>query len=121
MGVHVQWEDAPPPAPPLGSFLTEQALIKAFSVHGVVVCARIPRKANTREPQSFAFISFADRQDAERVARQSSVEVQITETWTLPLRPKLAKYGNESDKRIAVRAGSDDADWSFDWVHVCKR
>merc|ERR1711862_215026 len=41
--VHVQWQDAPG-APPLGAFLTEQALVKAFSSFGVAVCARIPRK-----------------------------------------------------------------------------
>merc|ERR1712176_1589519 len=42
--VHVQWDDTPG-APPLGSFLTEQSLLKSFSRHGMVVAARIPRKA----------------------------------------------------------------------------
>lgn len=103
--VHVQWQDSPG-APPLGQFLTEQALVKAFSYAGVVVCARIPRKPITREPQSFAFISFADSADAKRMCKQKEVEVQITPTWTLTLRPKLAKYGNASDKRVAVRCGA---------------
>jgi hypothetical protein len=119
--VHVQWQDTPE-APPLGSLLTEQALVKAFSYAGVVVCARIPRKPITREPHSFAFISFADSTDAQRIARQREIEVEITPTWTLSLRPKLAKYGNATDKRVAVRCGgsSQSAEWIFDWIHVSR-
>merc|ERR1712187_821158 len=100
--VHVQWEDLPG-APPLGAFMTEQSLIKAFSHFGVVVSARIPRKPTTREPQSFAFVSFADQADAKNVARRPQVEVQITPTWTLALRPRLARFGNSCDKRVAVK------------------
>eukprot|EP00929_Paragymnodinium_shiwhaense_P059642 TRINITY_DN29862_c0_g1_i1.p1 TRINITY_DN29862_c0_g1~~TRINITY_DN29862_c0_g1_i1.p1 ORF type:complete len:772 (+),score=175.11 TRINITY_DN29862_c0_g1_i1:162-2477(+) len=121
--VHVQWEDAPrADAPPLGALLTEQALIKAFSAHGMVVCARLPRKPITREPQSFAFVSFVHRQDAQRVSRMAEVEVELTPTWTLSLKPRLAKYGNDTDKRIAARASdSADSEWCFDWVHVIRR
>lgn len=123
--VHIQWQDLPG-APPLGAFLTEQALIKAFSQFGVVVSARIPRKPTTREPQSFAFVSYQAREDAERVARRQSIEVQLTPTWTLPLRPRLAKFGQASDKRVAiqVRTDDDDEDDQFaplDWVHVFRR
>eukprot|EP00439_Symbiodinium_sp_Y106_P063343 s1718_g9.t2 len=96
--VHVQWEDAPG-APPLGAFLTEQALIEAFSSFGMVVCARIPRRPTTQEPQSFAFVSFLDCEDAHRVSKKPAVEVPITGTWTVELRPRLAKFGNSSDKR----------------------
>merc|ERR1711920_1159281 len=99
--VHVQWEDLPG-APPLGAFMTEQNLIKAFSTYGVVVSARIPRKSTTREPQSFAFISFLNREDAERVAKQQSIEVELGPDWNLALKPRLAKFGQSTDKRIAV-------------------
>lgn len=120
--VQVRWEDKKG-APPLGAFLTEQALIKAFSCFGVVVCARIPRRATTHEPQSFAFVSFLARDDALRVARQPSVDVQLTPTWTLSLKPRLAKYGQESDRRVAIRAGEsvDESEWALDWVHVSRR
>jgi len=119
--VHVQWEDAPG-APPLGAFLTEQALLKAFSAHGMVVCARIPRKPITREPQSFAFVSFVHRQDAQRVSRMAEVEVEITPTWTLPLKARVAKYGGDTDKRVAAKAGDgEDGECSFDWVHIIRK
>eukprot|EP00931_Biecheleriopsis_adriatica_P117738 TRINITY_DN93224_c0_g1_i1.p1 TRINITY_DN93224_c0_g1~~TRINITY_DN93224_c0_g1_i1.p1 ORF type:complete len:756 (-),score=149.56 TRINITY_DN93224_c0_g1_i1:97-2331(-) len=119
--VHVAWEDAPD-APPLGAFLTEQALIEAFSSFGMVVCARIPRKPTTQEPQSFAFISFLDAEDAQRVGRKTGVEVPITPTWNLELKPRVAKFGNSNDKRVAVKEGSgDEMDVGFDWVHLCKR
>lgn len=77
--VHVQWEDAPN-APPLGAFLSEQALVEAFSRFGMVVCARIPRRPTTQEPQSFAFVSYLDGEDAHRVSKKPSVEVPITDT-----------------------------------------
>ncbi|CAE8721332.1 unnamed protein product, partial [Polarella glacialis] len=119
--IHVLWQDAPD-APPLGAFLTEQALIEAFSSHGMVVCARIPRKPTTQEPQSFAFISFLDAEDAERVSRKPAVEVPITPTWNLELKPRLAKFGGVSDKRVAVKAGTGgDEDVGFDWIHLSKR
>jgi len=120
--VHVQWDDLPS-APPLGSFITEQALVKAFSSFGVVVAARIPRKPTTREPQHFAFVSFLEREDAQRASRGPRVEVQITPTWLLPLRPRLARFGNADDKRIAVRVQeSQTAEWGgLDWIHVCRR
>merc|ERR1712187_173677 len=105
--VHVQWEDLPG-APPLGAFMTEQSLIKAFSTYGVVVSARIPRKSTTREPQSFAFISFLNREDAERVARQQSIEVELGPDWKLPLKPRLAKFGQSTDRRIAVHLSIGD-------------
>lgn len=117
--VHVQWEDAPN-APPLGAFLSEQALVEAFSRFGMVVCARIPRRPTTQEPQSFAFVSYLDGEDAHRVSKKPSVEVPITDTWQLELKPRLAKYGNSSDKRVAVKAGLDD-DVGFDWIHLIKR
>ena len=117
--VHVQWEDAPN-APPLGAFLSEQSLIEAFSRFGMVVCARIPRRPTTQEPQSFAFVSYLEAEDAHRVSKQASVEVPITETWQLELKPRLAKYGNSSDKRVAVKAGPED-DVGFDWIHLIKR
>ena len=117
--MHVQWEDAPN-APPLGAFLSEQSLIEAFSRFGMVVCARIPRRPTTQEPQSFAFVSYLDAEDAHRVSKQASVEVPITETWQLELKPRLAKYGNSSDKRVAVKAGPED-DVGFDWIHLIKR
>lgn len=116
--IHVQWEDAPG-APPLGSFLTEQGFMQAFSRYGMVVSARIPRKPITREPQSFAFISFFEREDAQRVARNPTIDVQITDAWMLPLRPRIAKFGNANDKRVAVKAGVDE--FAFDWIHVCRR
>jgi len=119
--VHVQWQDVPG-APPLGALLTEQALMQAFSRFGMVVSARIPRKAMTREPHSFAFISFLEREDAQRVASKPEVEVNITPTWALPLRARLAKYGHASDKRVAVRVGdSADTGLEYDWVHICRR
>lgn len=117
--VHVQWEDAPN-APPLGAFLSEQALVEAFSRFGMVVCARIPRRPTTQEPQSFAFVSYLEGEDAHRVSKKPSVEVPITDTWQLELKPRLAKYGNSSDKRVAVKAGLDD-DVGFDWIHLIKR
>eukprot|EP00930_Biecheleria_cincta_P003984 TRINITY_DN104890_c0_g1_i1.p1 TRINITY_DN104890_c0_g1~~TRINITY_DN104890_c0_g1_i1.p1 ORF type:complete len:751 (-),score=162.65 TRINITY_DN104890_c0_g1_i1:32-2284(-) len=118
--VHVQWEDAPD-APPLGALLTEQALVEAFSSFGMVVCARIPRRPITQEPQSFAFISFLDAQDAQRVARKQGVEVAITPTWNLELKARLAKFGGTTDKRVAVKAGAgDEDDVGFDWIHLSK-
>merc|ERR1711904_373862 len=98
--VHVQWEDLPD-APPLGTFMTEQNLIKAFSRFGMVVAARVPRKPTTREPQSFAFISFLNREDAQRVAKEQSIEVELGPDWTVPLGPGLAKFGLSTDKRVA--------------------
>lgn len=119
--VHVRWDDTPA-APPLGAFLSEQALIKAFSEFGVVVCARIPRKPITKEPENFAFISFLISDDAHRAASCGSVDVQITLGWTLALRPRVAKYGHAFDKRLGVRvAGVEDSEWIFDWIHVCRR
>ncbi|CAE6934020.1 REX3 [Symbiodinium microadriaticum] len=118
--VHVQWEDAPG-APPLGAFLTEQALIEAFSSFGMVVCARIPRRPTTQEPQSFAFVSFLDCEDAHRVSKKPAVEVPITGTWTVELRPRLAKFGNSSDKRVAVKTGLGIDEVGFDWIHLIKR
>merc|ERR1712072_259672 len=120
--VHVQWEDLPG-APPLGAFMTEQNLIKAFSTYGVVVSARVPRKPTTREPQSFAFISFLNREDAQRVGKQQSIEVELGPDWMLPLRPRLAKFGQSTDKRVAVRVGAgEDADFApMDWVHVFRK
>merc|ERR1712072_737594 len=100
--VHVQWEDLAG-APPLGAFMTEQNLIKAFSKYGMVVSARVPKKPTTREPQSFAFISFLNREDAQRVAKEQSIEVELGPEWMLPLRPRLAKFGQSTDKRVAVR------------------
>jgi len=108
--IHVQWEDAPN-APPLGAFLTEQALLKAFSRFGVVLSARLPRKP-TGEPQNFAFVSFLSSEDAEAVGRR--VEVQLTPTWTLRLKTRMAKQA--ADKRVGVRADRD----FMDWVHVLK-
>merc|ERR1712060_159927 len=106
-----------------GAFFTEQSLIEAFSSFGVVVAARIPRKPVTREPQSFAFISFVEKEDAERVASKQEVEVEITPTWKVPLRPRVARYGHTTDKRVAVRADpACDDEWApFDWIHVTKR
>jgi len=122
--VHVQWQDMPG-APPLGSFMTEQNLIKAFSRYGMVVSARVPRKATTREPQSFAFISFQNKDDAERVGKEKEIEVELGPDWTIPLRPRLAKFGNSSDRRVAIRVGvgeGEDADFApLDWVHVFRR
>eukprot|EP00927_Polykrikos_kofoidii_P040300 TRINITY_DN34484_c0_g1_i1.p1 TRINITY_DN34484_c0_g1~~TRINITY_DN34484_c0_g1_i1.p1 ORF type:complete len:792 (-),score=159.36 TRINITY_DN34484_c0_g1_i1:254-2629(-) len=120
--VHVQWEDILG-MPPLGALMTEQALVRAFSCFGLVVCARIPRKPTTKEPQHFAFISFADREDAQRVARESEVGVEITPDWKIPLRPRLAKYGHANDKRIAVRVGGAGgrSELAFDWVHILRR
>lgn len=118
--VHIQWEDAPD-APPLGALLTEQALVEAFSSFGMVVCARIPRRPTTQEPQSFGFISFLDAEDAQRVARKQGVEVSITPTWNLELKARIAKFGGTTDKRVAVKAGSgDDDDVGFDWIHLSK-
>lgn len=115
--IHIQWDDVPG-APPLGGFLTEQALVKAFSCHGVVVCARIPRKAATREPQSFAFISFLEHEDAERLSRRKRVQVQITSEWSLEVRPRLAKFGGTTDKRVAIRPGNDTSEYAaLDWLH----
>merc|ERR1712216_1110825 len=96
--------------------LTEQALIKAFSGFGVAVSARIPRKAATKEPLSFAFISFLHREDAERAAKQDNIDVQLSPTWMLPLQARVAKYGNTTDKRVPVNTTEDQ--WSFDFVHV---
>lgn len=94
--------------------------MKAFSQLGVVVCARVPRRPSTGEPHKFAFISYLVREDAQRVARRASIDVQITPTWTLSLKPRLAKYGQSTDKRVAVQT-EDDSGWAFDWVHVCRR
>jgi RNA exonuclease 4 len=120
--VHVQWEDLPG-APPLGAFMTEQNLIKAFSLYGMVVSTRVPRKPTTREPQSFAFISFLNREDAQRVAKQQSIEVELGPDWLLPLRPRLAKFGQSTDKRVAVPVGTgDDVEFApMDWVHIFRR
>jgi len=120
--VHVQWEDLPG-APPLGAFMTEQSLIKAFSSYGLVVSARVPKKPTTREPQSFAFISFANKEDAERVAKEKEIEVELGPDWNLALRPRIAKFGGTTDKRVAVRAGSgEDTDFApTDWVHVFRK
>lgn len=120
--IHIQWQDAPG-APPLGAFLTEQSLVQAFSGYGIVVSARIPRKPLTREPQSFAFVSFLHKDEAERVAKMPEVEVEIAASWKLPLRPRLAKFGHITDKRVAVRSdpSSDDSYAAWDWVHLCKR
>jgi len=120
--VHVQWEDLPG-APPLGAFMTEQNLIKAFSSYGLVVSARVPRKPTTREPQSFAFISFLDHEDAKRVAKQKTIDVELGPDWTLALRPRLAKFGQSTDKRVAVRTGTgEEADFApQDWLHVFRR
>merc|ERR1712226_869663 len=109
--IHVQWDDLQG-APPLGAFMTEQNLIKAFSHFGVVVSARVPRKPTTREPQSFAFISFLNREDAERVAKQQSIEVELGPGWMLPLRPRLAKFGQSTDKRVAVHISNGDDDFA---------
>lgn len=117
--IHVQWLDAPG-APPLGAFLTEQALVKAFSFCGAVACARIPRKPMTREPQPFAFVSFLLREDAHRAAMQDQIQVQITPTWEISLKPRLARYGNSKDKRVAIRVG-EATGLAFDWIHVTKR
>lgn len=119
--VHVQWDDVPG-APPLGAFLTEHCLVEAFSRFGAVACARIPRRPTTHEPQSFAFISFVGQEDAESVAKKSSVEVQITPTWTLSLKPRLAKFGHSTDKRVPVEVGpAEDAEGALDWVHLCRK
>jgi len=120
--VHVQWEDLPG-APPLGSFITEQALMKTFSSFGVVVSARLPRKPTTREARHFAFVSFLEREDAQRCARGQPVEVQLTPTWNLPLRPRIARFGNTDDKRIAVPArNTSSAEFGgLDWLHISKR
>lgn len=119
--VHVSWQDQPG-ALPLGTFLSEQALIMAFSAFGVVISARVPRKPMTKEPQSFAFISFLEEEDAKRVAKRPVVEAQITPEWKLNLRPRLAKYSSDVDKRVGVRVSvGPTAEWEFDWVHVCRR
>eukprot|EP00913_Durusdinium_trenchii_P035856 g33553.t1 len=83
--------------------LTERRCVSgglAFSRFGMVVCARIPRRPTT---QAFGL---------------PSVEVPITPTWELELRPRLAKYGNSNDKRVAVKAGDEVG---FDWIHLMKR
>lgn len=119
--VHVQWTDLPG-APPLGAFLTEQGLIKAFARFGQVLSARIPRRPITREPRPFAFISFLDKKDAERVAREREIEVSITPTWNLTLRARLAKFGNEEDKRVPILLDPDEEQGHInDWVHLAKR
>eukprot|EP00928_Gymnodinium_smaydae_P074541 TRINITY_DN57579_c0_g1_i1.p1 TRINITY_DN57579_c0_g1~~TRINITY_DN57579_c0_g1_i1.p1 ORF type:complete len:536 (-),score=65.33 TRINITY_DN57579_c0_g1_i1:171-1694(-) len=115
--VHVQWQDVPE-APPLGSFISEHALVKAFSPFGMVVCARIPRKGTTREPQPFAFVSFHSLEDAQRAGRTQEVDLQITPSWTVTLRPRLAKYGHAFDKRVGVHVGGEAG---MDYVHVTRR
>merc|ERR1712129_160354 len=119
--VHVQWEDVP--GAPLGAFLTEQAFMEAFSRYGVVVAVRIPRRASTREPQCFGFVSYLYQEDAVRLSRRESVEVAITPTWKLELRPKLAKFGNLSDKRVAVKANMAETGefGGYDYIHLMKR
>ncbi|CAJ1331807.1 unnamed protein product [Effrenium voratum] len=116
--LHVQWQDAPG-APPLGAFLSEQALVEAFSSFGMVVCARIPKRPTTQEPQSFAFISYLEAEDAFRASKKPAVEVPITASWQLELKPRLAKFGNNTDKRVAVKVDEDDV--GFDWIHLIKR
>lgn len=119
--VIVYWNDVPD-APPLATFLSPQALIDAFAEHGEVVDARMPTKATTGEPQSFAFISFVRKVDAERVSKRKEIEVQITPTWKLPLRPKVARYGNSTDKRVAVDASAQHVtEEQLDYIHVCRR
>jgi hypothetical protein len=119
--IHVQWDDLEG-APPLGAFMTEQNLVKAFSKFGVVVSARVPRKPTTREPQSFAFISFQNRDDAERVSKQQSIEVELGPGWMLPLRPRLAKFGQSTDKRVAVHISANNEEFApLDWVHVFRK
>jgi len=120
--VHVQWQDLPG-APPLGAFITEQNLIKSFSCFGPVVSARIPRKPTTREPQSFAFISFKEKEDAQRAAKEREIEIELGPDWMLPLRPRLAKFGQSTDKRVAISVGGkEDDDFApLDWVHVFRR
>ncbi|OLP98153.1 RNA exonuclease 3 [Symbiodinium microadriaticum] len=100
---------------------SDKALIEAFSSFGMVVCARIPRRPTTQEPQSFAFVSFLDCEDAHRVSKKPAVEVPITGTWTVELRPRLAKFGNSSDKRVAVKTGLGIDEVGFDWIHLIKR
>lgn len=119
--VHVAWSEVAG-APPLGAFMTEQGLIETFSRFGLVMGARIPRKPSTREPQSFAFISFLDREDAVK-ASKTEVGVEITPTWKVSLRPRVARFGNTTDKRVAVEVdpSSPDEFGPQEWVHLCKR
>merc|ERR1711884_241334 len=96
-----------------------------FSHFGLVVCARIPRRATTREPQSFAFVSYLSQEDARRASKEPYVEVRITPTWAVPLKPRLSRYGQADDKRVAVRAAVSCSDGDvaaeFDWIHVCRK
>mmetsp|Transcript_54606 Transcript_54606/g.130289 ORF Transcript_54606/g.130289 Transcript_54606/m.130289 type:complete len:728 (-) Transcript_54606:51-2234(-) len=116
--IHVQWEDTPG-APPLGNFLTEHSLIKAFALFGPVVAARIPRRPNTGEPLSFGFVSFVEQRDAQQAIKSKSMDIDLSPTWTIKVRPRPAKSGMNTDKRVAVRIPGDD--WAQDWVHVVRR
>jgi RNA recognition motif. (a.k.a. RRM, RBD, or RNP domain) len=64
-------------------------LLGAFSTHGTVVDVFIPRDRETRRSRGFAFVRYANRDEAERaLAAENGKELQGR-----PMRIEIAKYG----------------------------
>eukprot|EP00397_Hematodinium_sp_SG-2012_P017919 GEMP01018335.1.p1 GENE.GEMP01018335.1~~GEMP01018335.1.p1 ORF type:complete len:744 (+),score=165.41 GEMP01018335.1:93-2324(+) len=110
-----------PNMPSLAHFISEHALIQAFSSFGIVVAARIPRKPITGLAQNFGFVGFLHGDEAERAAEERSVEVRITPNWTIRVKANVAKYGNDRDKRIPTQVLTPGGEMYLDWIHVIRR